>query len=272
MLNFADKTVGEYDSTWHWQYCLDEPTEVREEWIDIESTQVETYLTLDVPGFPWNLHPREHRFSTVYSAPLVGMVVLACRMAAGARNEAEALQNIATALIDSGRFVYNYGATAFVIADLDPATNLPNGRSKIKLARMMEAVQGMLGRAIAADCVDLSHILMLLANSIGCNAKVGMLSGASSPSAGFNTLESITLGANYPVTGANYSFNQIVYLGEQFTLDAIVYDICFQVKTTAGTFVPALGMSLEQYLLLLVGDPSLVVETTFAPHEHIRFI
>ncbi len=287
ILFWESKTVGIFPSDWLWQSTVGDPARADTIWKDIALTPFELCLTLAPPQYPWNAigneaqngnnsqhstHPVSQQRTpskkqqiinrsspSAQNAPYAGLVRKACLWARGATNQHEAAKKIIEGLTDSGIFVYDPNLSLFVHYEVDkhqlPLSPCdPNGGIVVNGTRMVETLEGMLGEFMSADCVDLSHLVMLLANSIGCNMKVGRLENLTSVGTKFNLELVQPLGSNKPLPDQQFIFHEVAYIGDEFDDDALVFDpclkLCFPIHETP-TY--AMGMRLSEYLSRLVG-------------------
>ncbi len=250
------KVVGEYPKTWLWQYCLGDPSLLETEWIDIERVHVCIYLTVGYPTFPWAAHDPKVVNPSRNTPPHVGLVINACRLAAGATNPDEVATFITKELANSSHFVYDGRVNRFTTYRTNDQDKMPIGSLEIDAVELMETISGLLAGPIAVDCVDLSRALLLLANSIGGTLKIGMIKTTNIPDQGFSLNSLWPLGSTKKQSAGRFQFHQVAYIGDQFDENAKIYDPCVQFIDENGQPQPVLGVDREKYLDLLVGTNS----------------
>jgi hypothetical protein len=258
-----EKAVGEYRSDWLWQSTLDDPDSQNAVWYNIQRMPVVTCLTLRQPQHPWataHFTVSENPKNNTY--PFERLLRMACRWAAGARNEFDVAKKITEHLLESPLFIYSTSASAFTV--YNASNNIPispcSGDSAcvvFNANKLNEIIEGMNGTYIPVDCVDLSHTVMLLANSIGCNMKLAILYNQSDPLSGFCVNPIIPLGSGEPNAHFSFTFHQVAYLGNAEDGTAQVFDPCFRFDTN-GLISPTLGTPLEEYIEKLELDPGTI--------------
>jgi hypothetical protein len=277
VITAEQKAVGEYKTDWLWQSTRDNPESTDAIWHVIEVMPVTTYLTLSEPQYPWEKsHFVLGAEPSAQVAPYQKLLRLACCWAAGAQSEFEVAKNITTYLLNHPLFIYYISASAFTIYKTQ--NNIPLNPCKgedacriFNATKLGEVLWGMEGNSVAVDCVDLSHIVMLLANSIGCNMRVVTLANTQDPSSGFTVNTIIPLGSNTPNSHYSFTFHQVAYTGDFSKGTALIFDPCFRFYKD-GHARPTLGIPSEKYLQLLAATPGTVQFESDACPEIIQFI
>jgi hypothetical protein len=244
--------VGEYINKWQWQYCLGDPAPKSQKWYDIEEMTVRIYCTLDYPSAPWGGTQNRPLMPTANSAPLVGLLVNACRYAAGATTELQAASLITTEMINCSTYIYDTAPRYTTYAAYTSA-NIPetNSQLKINVISLMETLTGMMGSPLTVNCVDLSRTLLLLANSIGCKLQVAMLTNVV-PTTGFDLQPHIPVGTHAVITTGHFNFHQIAYWVNPDDESPWIFDPCLCLVDENGTTTPVLGIPYNDYVSKLV--------------------
>jgi hypothetical protein len=247
-------SLGEFCSVWSWQFCISDPSNPNTNWLPIEEVPVNFYVTLDYPGYPWANDQRPQYMPRLENSPVVGLVAIASRAAAGGVSEAEVAGKIMQYLVEKRIFAYSATVLAFTSYSNYSENGIPIGEISIENVKVLESIAGFLGRPIAASCVDISRAVILLTNCIGCNLHVGMIYNGADPGRGFDLNPVLTLGGAKPASNVQFTFHQVAYLGEKFGEGAFIYDPCVEFFGQNGCPQAAMGIPYAEYITKLTSS------------------
>jgi hypothetical protein len=271
----ATQAIGVYSSEWEWQWAPGLGFGPDAEWKPFATTTIEFLLTLDKPSQPWGcrLHPNDLRRNVLI--PYDALVRHACTWAQGATTEVDACALITKGFMEQTRFQYS-ASNAYTDYEIDPTTNCPISPEKspdfqVRCSAIVDRLHGWDGRGKQANCADMAHVLMLLANTIGCKLSVGRLENSSNPKSVFkvNEVNPLRCAAN---TAGEWMFHMVAYLGDAFDAHALIFDACLQFPNGTDTPDYVLGMPLPEYIQKLAQNPADCIPQQYATQERIHLI
>ncbi|MEY3442136.1 MAG: hypothetical protein RLZZ519_417, partial [Bacteroidota bacterium] len=273
---FGDNaTVGVYESEWEWQWAMGLGSSPTAEWKTFATTTIEFLLTLNKPYHPWGwrLHANDLRSKTLI--PFASLVRHACKWAQGATKEATVCALVAKGFTEQTKFQYST-ANAYTIYQIDPSTRCPISLDntpdfQIRATDLVDRLHGWDGNGNKANCADLAHILMLIANAIGCCLSVGILQNSANPNQVFSVNEIIPLNCELTSSEA-FMFHVVAYLGDSFDENALVFDACLQFPNGTDSPISVLGMPQTEYIQRLAKNPADCIPQKYAARERIHLI
>lgn len=267
--------VGVYNSVWNWQWAPGFGSSPTTEWKTFATTTIEFLLTLDKPFHPWEwrVHANDRRSNGLI--PYHSLVRHACCWAQGATSQAQACELITKGLMEQTKFQYS-AANAYTIYEIDQTTGCPispdlSSDFQIRVGDLVDRLHGWDGKGNQVNCADLSHILMLLANAIGCRLSVGRLQNSANPNHVFGVNEIIPLHCNQSSSEA-FMFHVVAYLGEAFDKDSLIFDACLTFPDGNNLPISVFGMPQTEYIQRLAQNPADCIPQQFAALENIILI
>lgn len=190
------------------------------------------------PTYPWVDIP----FSTKI-LPWDFMIEEACKWAAGAGSIPEILHLLIRSIWTKGVFIYSREAEPYATVDSSIGETL---QFNIRLLR--NDLIFMKGSNLRANCLNLSQIIILFANALGCRVKplkIKLKTGHS-----LDPKKVHFLGGNC-LEEVEFSYHEVVYLPSTWGQPSgLIYDPCLNFD---GNDCGVCAMTIETYMTKLIG-------------------
>lgn len=224
-----EEQVGCYASEWQWQYQLNSASE-NAPWIDLEVTEHNIFITLDLPSWPWN----STGSTDEGPPPWLAIIRKACLWAQGSTDPIAAATLITQQLNRGGSFKYDFtpaytGSSApdsvlqlreeLEIVEQNPDTT----RMLFRCSAFTDRLLGLYGLGEKANCTDLSYMVLLLGNSIGCGLQTARIDAVGESS--FDLNPSIPIGYDEDESSTDrFNNHEFLWMGDDFNDSALIFD------------------------------------------------
>lgn len=221
-VDFDERGICASWQFWQWQYSLNGGKSWHvAEGLPYSGISVHrVFVTLDSPGWPWTQFNEDVKVVQenfyISRPPYVGALEWASKWAEGMKTEHDIARSITSELYHSGRFKY---ALSTIQNYTSPFQNY------FDCGRFIDRLNGKFGRGPKVNCVDCAHMVVSLANALGCQLQAGRIKNPEGSQFKLNTLTLIGHHKTCEITA--FAYHQVAfYLRPDDDGKRRVYDAC----------------------------------------------